>query len=293
MSLLDEVRPETMIVPTVADVAAETYDPYHLTPEQLEAREQELFDAIRAVHGDAKGVYAAWIQPANPLADIVKTYEAAGDFAEIEEIVADYEDLCLFLVIADTRGDEDKVVHAFRFSGRDETIVGDKDVDIKGEPVTLTGMPFIDDIVRSGQGLNGDEFERFYEENGISLARSISVETNFRIAETEPYNGLRISDVGYIALFNHVDRMMDGGAEGLEEGGNVIVFAHLNTPAIKSLGAIGVEHQDIAGVPGLQTPTVGEKQFDDKYAPVGIPGNENNLAVFRALSGLAAPEVHI
>lgn len=276
MSLVD-VRPSDGMTPG--------FDPYHLTPEQVVEREAQFFDAIRESQGDQGDLYSVWLSPDSPHVDLVKT-EEAKKFPEIPEIVASYEGLCLFLAIADMRDGRQELVHAFRFSGRSEGGSTEMATDVNGDQVQLTGMPFIDDIVLSGQGLDGAQFADFYAKNGTRLERSISVETNFRIKETEPYNGLRISDVGYLALFNHVER-------GQLDEGELMIFAHLNTPAIKSLGGLGVEYEDIAGVPGLKTPTVGEVQFDDKYAPVAIPSNAHNLAIFRDLAVFGAPEVHL
>ena len=255
---------------------------YHLDEAELEAAKQELYGRIEETQGDKKDLFAVWIQPSDPLADIVRTEERAF-FPEMEELIEDYEDLCVFLAVVDGRGDEKKLVHAFRFSGQRKDT---KEVDDNGDAVT--GMPFIDDIIQSGQGLTTEDFVSFYEAQGTDLSKCISVETNFKIEAVDEYNGVPVSQIGYLALFNLVDSTSPNLGEN-----EAAIFAHLNIPAIKSLSAAGVEYEDLAGVPGLRTPTVGETKFDDKYQPVAIPSTVGNVEVFRVLATIGAPEISI
>lgn len=250
---------------------------YDMSEAELDSLEQELFTYIEEESGGAPDVYTVWLQPDHPFSNIIRQHEVEI-FPEIPEIVEEYEDLCLFLAVVDMRASSPKVVHGFRFSGK-----LDEDKEIPPE-VAKTGMPFIDDIIQSGQGLTTEGFTEYYEQNGIDLNKCISVETNFRIREADDYNGVPISQVGYLALFNHVDEL------GVDSDASI--FAHLNTPAIKSLGAIGVTHQDIAGVPKLKTPTIGG-EFDTNYSPVDIPFSKENVEIFRQLAVICAPKIEV
>src|SRR5690606_22973665 len=116
-------------------------------------------------------------------------------------------------------------------------------------------------------------------------------ETNLRRKGEKPenYNGLPLSQVGYISLFKLVE------SKGLSVG-EAAIFAHLNKAAIVSLQAVGAEYEPIAGREDLKTPTIladGSKDFDFDYKPVAIPATPQNLKVFGELTPFAAPQMAI
>ena len=178
----------------------------------------------------------------------------------------------------DTREGNEGLVHGFRVSGKGEA----KDVD-------HTGLPFIDQIIDSRQGLTAVRFTNFYASRSTNLDHHArSVETNFRIKKAERVNGVPIPQLAYLSLFNHLDDEL-----AVDEG---VLFAHLNTPAKLSLHGVGVEYDDIAGVEGLMTPTLegnGLITFDKKYNPVAIGATEKNLGIFRQLSAVAIPPISL
>ena len=185
-----------------------------------------------------------------------------------------YELACEFLALVDTRPEFARVVHAFRLSGA--TGYGASQHPTQIESVLL------DDLAASGQGIDLPAIDGYYASRGIDLRRSLSIETNFRVGErVETESGLPPAQIGYVALFQQILR------EDIE-----VLFAHLNEPAIRSLNAVGVSSEPIAGRDDLRTPTAGGK-FDANYSPVAILVNEENSAVLASLSEFAAPEVRL
>ncbi len=246
-------------------------NPY-LSAEELANQQADLVAEIRSRGGEDE-VYAVWVKPRGKYANVIRTLET-NIFPEMPDVMDGYEDECEFLTLVDTRPGAERIVHAFRLSVPHE----DKE---EGLQIVL-----LDDLVKSDQGLTEEALVDYYAERGISLnTQAASVESNFFVGEkVEAPKGIRISDLGYIAIFKHV----------AEEGGAKVIFAHLNDNAVKSLGEINVQDEPIAGLTGLQTPTVSEdgvKSIDKKYHPVAIEGTEHNLGVFRDLSVFAAPAI--
>lgn len=219
------------------------------------------------------GLSLVWIQPNSPFADIVRAHEKKN-FSEIQGIVESYEDACLFMALVDTRGELDRVVHASRFTARQEP----------GVVLKKTGVPFIDDIILSGQDLEVGEYFDYCRKTSIDPSKSLAVETNFRIREADVYNGCRMAQIGYIALFDMVTSLQSG------EEGDPVVYAHINHATITSLGHLGVEYRPVADKVSLRTPTIGGK-FDDNYSPVEIPNTTTNKDIFAALRGILPPQI--
>ncbi|MCA9301149.1 hypothetical protein KC974_01160 [Candidatus Saccharibacteria bacterium] len=241
----------------------------HEIEEQQRDLVREVFDRTQL-----ETIHAVWMGPRSRYSNLVRTLETR-QFPEMPDVMDGYEDDCKFLALLDTRSGIERVVHAFRLSV--PTI--DR---AQGLQIAL-----LDDLVKSNQKLTEDELQEFYAAQGIALnSEAASVESNFRVGDkVETDNGLRVSDLGYIAIFQHI----------AENGGAKVIFAHLNDAAVNSLGAIGVQDAPIAGVENLSTPTVidGQAGFDEKYHPVAIMNTPQNLAVFAQLTPFAAPEVQL
>lgn len=253
---------------------------YYLNKEEFADLQGKLLDEVND-KGQAQTIYSVFLDHTNPYANLVRTLEAEI-FPEIPEIMKDFEDNSIFLALVDTRPDAKRIVHAFRLSSL--ALTG-SELDLNSENI---GIALIDDLIASEQdGLNSQAFKDYYHDRGIDLSKCISVETNFRVGDkVESDNGISVPQLGYIAVFQAIDRL------GITNG-DAAIFAHLNKPAIVSLGAVGVEYEPIMGLKDLKTPTVGDEKFDSHYRPVAIPATPKNMAIFRDLIPFAAPEISV
>lgn len=248
---------------------------YDLNEQEIEQLESELAERLRDREDN---LYALWIPPTSKYADIIRTGETKH-WPEMSAIMETHEGESIFLAMFDTRGGMNKVVHGFRVSRSPANGFGADE--------NHTGIVLIDDIIDSGQNLTAQEFREYYQSKGINLAQSPSVETNFRIQKTEKYNGLPLTQIGYIAIFQ---TLAEGGEE--VEVDKAAVFASLNQVAVDSLSAVGLDFEPVVGRQDIKTP-VADGEFDDDYTPVAIPANANNLKVFEGLVGFAAPVVQL
>ena len=253
---------------------------YDLEAQEFDALQQAMLERIEA-DSDVKGIHAVWVKPHSIFANLVRTLEAQ-QFPEITEFVSPVvEERSRFLALVDTRDDQRRIVHGFRVSGigldESQTQV---DQAAEDDPV---GIVMVDEMIESGQGLTAREFREYYQKAGIVVRNCLSVETNFRVGEKVENEGLRVSDLGYIAIFNLIDQK-------IKEPGHEAIFAYLNDPAIKSLQAIGVQSEPFVGRPELRAPGA-EEDFDGHYVPVAIPSIQANLDVFRAIAPFGAPEI--
>jgi len=256
-------------------------DPYHMSPERAGTLENELLAHVNA-RTDRETVHAVWLPQESEYADLIRTLECEK-FPEIADVMRPFEKQSVFLALVDNRPEVQRIVHAFRL-----TSLSHADMEIpEGD---TTGVALLDDIIDSDQDLTASEVKDYYEKQGIDLAKCVSVETNFRVGEkVKVEDGLPVSQKGYLAIFRELER------GGVHEG-NAAVFAHLNRPAVSSLGMAGVEYGPLAGREDLQTPTVtpdGQRIFDDKYRPVAIIATSHNVQVFQDLMPFAAPEVSV
>lgn len=258
---------------------------YDLSAQELSALQGEMVSAVATQHGET--VAAVWLPSDSPYANVVRTFEAV-EFPEIPTIMGPYERECRFLAMVDTRGSNGRIIHAFRISRSgltaDERVGTDEEGAVK--------IAFIQDLVGGGE-ITEAEITDFYRREGVNLDDCISVETNFRVGvRAERLNGLPISDLGYLAIFNSV-------ASAAEDTDRAGVFAHLNTPAIISLGRVGVQYEPVAGRPDLKTPTMepgdvtAAVKFDPHYSPKFIPGSVANLELFRQLAPFAPPTLEL
>lgn len=261
---------------------------YDISAEALADGQQQLVAKAYEQFGEREDLFAIWIRPSHPLANVVRTLEKQT-FPEIEDVMDGYEDQSMFLAVVDTRDNANRIAHAFRISGAS--------LDTSGSVVAnaefsegRTNIVLIDDIIQSEQGLSSQDFEDYYKNKGMDLSKCLSVETNWRVGEKSPkYNDLPLSQIGYLSLFKLIE------ARGVTDG-EAAVFAHLNSDAIHSLQATGIEYEPIAGRADLKTPTVepdGSRSFDDHYQPVCIPATPTNLGVFEQLSAFAAPQMYL
>ncbi len=267
----------------------DSFVPRHdLSELELQSVEQDLKEAVIEKFGADEGVFAIWLGSSTHFANAVRTLEA-NQWPEMPEVMKEHENTSMFLAIFDTRNGIDNIVHAFRVSGAgfkdDNVTISDKTTDSDS-----TGIVLIDDVIKSGQGFTAEDFRGYCQDVGIDLSKCMSVETNFRVGKkAEKYNGLPLTQVGYIALFKLVESMDI-------KNGDAAIFASLNEVATISLGAIGAEFGFLAGRDDLRTPSFDEKGnpcFDDDYTLVCIPATDHNLGVFGNLTNFGAPQMTI
>ncbi len=247
---------------------------YSLSPEQITNYEQQLASLIDEKIGLADDVYAIWMEPSSSFANIVRTYEKTF-WHDIDEIMAPHEDDSLFLALFDARGDVGKVVHGFRVSRGSQEFQNDES--------DSTGIVLIDDIVNSGQGFTAAEFRAYYRNKGIDLSKCLSVETNFKVQRAEHYNGLPMSQIGYIAIFDLIKDSLDD---------DLCIFASINNLATQSFQLVGIQYEPIAGREDLKIP-VSEGEFDDDYTGVALPPTKKNVDIFTNLIPFAAPSIRV
>ena len=253
--------PKEAPIPEVLQLPAA--DHYHLPEAQVKALERELVSAIKTEYS-TPDVYAAWIAPDHRFADAIRTLEAR-QFPEMPDLVNEnVEKRSIFMVLVDTREDEDRIIHCTRLSGL-TTPSGSQETDAES-----SGFIVIDEAIGKNE-LTLEDFHTFCERNELDVKSSISVETNFRVGEKVPErDGLRISDIGYVTFFRKI----------LEKGGEVDhagVFASINVGTRKSLGAIGVKSILIP----VETST--QRAEDEAYELVAIPASAETSRILTEL----------
>jgi hypothetical protein len=246
---------------------------YDLDPEEMKAREGQLLAELAATSPDPD-VYCVWISPDSPYADIARTHEAKH-WDYIASIMTDKDPSSRFLFVVDTR---DEATQGIKRVSRITFAVPDP------KEAGATGMAIVDDVIDSGQGLDLDSFLDYYSEQGVDINRCFSVETNIKVKQAETYKGLPLADVGYLAMFNRIDE--------LREGGLLYIFATVNQDSIDSFERIDLRAEPLAGRPELRTPD--EKGgFDDDFHTVALPTTPHNLSIFEQITDFGAPEITI
>lgn len=249
---------------------------YDLIPSEITNLESQLAEAINDMLPDIDGVFAAWVDRNSAFANVVRTYEK-NFWHDIDDIMAPHEDRSKFLLLLDMRNVGDPhVVHVFR--------VSDGLAESEMEVADSTGIILIDDLINSGQNFTRNDFVDFYQQKGVKISDCVSVETNQKIKRAEHYNGLPMSQIGYIAIFEKLQ-------PALREG-NVFVFASVNKDAIESFKLVGLEYESIAGREDLKIP-VSEGEFDNDYTAVAIPSSSENLKIFTSLVPLGAVAIDV
>jgi hypothetical protein len=249
-------------------------DVQNLSEVEFEGTEMKFVGELRE-RGFADDVVCVWLTADEEYANLVRTLEART-FPELPELMADYEHVSVFGALVDPRG-EGRIAHGFRLS----TAASNPEAPVSRSGL---GMPLVDDLFDSGQGLDPAVFIRYYQEAGVDLTKCISVETNFVVgSRTKSNNGQATPVLAYLSMFSILENI------GVETG-NACIFTHLNRPASISLGAMGVEYGPIAGRQDLQTPTV--VGFDSRYRPYSIEATPTNIAVLQRGSQFA-PVQHV
>ena len=188
-----------------------------------------------------------------------------------------HEDQSLFLLIFDTRKSRNEVVHSTRISGFSTEGIRDEN--------DRTGLIIIDDIIDSNQGLTAKKFRDYYIEKGMDLMRCITVESNIKISNSEPKDGVHVPDLAYLSLFKNV--VARGGQ--VDDSG---VFAVINMPTVASFSRIGLGFEPLAGMKDLRTPA-DNGEFDDNFIPVFIPLDEKSNELFKAIEPFALNEIYL
>lgn len=263
-----------------------TQPKYNVEPEEFRLLQEDLIKKINDLSDDV-GIHAVWLNTDNKFSNLVRTLEA-GVFPEITAFVTPLvESRSRFLTILDTSDDHRRILHGFRISSI--SISNAVEEEHKENRFYVQddniGLAMVDELIQSGQGFTAKEFIDYYERIGVDIKNCISVETNFRVGEKVETDGLRVSDLGYIAIFNSLERK----STSLDD---VCVFAYLNAPAIKSLQATGIEYRPFAGREDLKAPGV-DDDFDEHYIPIAIPKNKRNTDVFKSIAPFGAPEVEL
>lgn len=260
---------------------------YHLESQEFDKLQREIVLEVKNHFNQKPGIYGAWIHHSHPFSNIIRTLEAnTPEFIGIEKIVTDeIEQRSRFFALIDTRRGADRIIHATRISG---AAFGDfEQQDSDRNEGQSTGFIAIDELIDSDQDFSLKDFLDYYEKRGVNLNSCISVETNFTVGEKVKTDipGLRVSDLGYTALFTLLER------KGLEPN-RTSVFAFINENTSHSLGTVlGIEFEPLAGRDDLKVPGI-EGGFDDRFWPVRIPITDKVVDIFTQLKEVAAAEVY-
>lgn len=258
--------------------AEEAQPRYDLSQEELQGLETELVKKVESrtksglLRRRQPSVYATWLASDSKYANILRTNEA-NYFPEVKELSGAVEDDTTFLAMVDTRKESRRVVHGTTISGLNKDAA-------KPEAEGKSGFTTIDELIEMGN-FSVQEFNDYYAQQGIDLAQSISVDTNFRIGESaEPVDGLKTADLAYLTLFQLLERRAS-------EGTMPAVFASINSDSIRSFQRIGLKVEPLMGRDNLITP---ESRQGQDFHPVAIPLNEEARALFKGMS-YSVPEV--
>jgi hypothetical protein len=227
---------------------------YDLDPDQLNALEAELVDAIRG-GACSEGITAVWIGPEHRFANIIRTHEALP-FPEAQDLSAADESKTLFLALVDTRPGSSRVVHGATVCGAGAPDEG----SIAGSAVS-TGFITIDSLIELGN-FSACEFESYYASGNIDLTRCLSVETNFRVGQRVPDAwGLSTSAIAYLMFFRFLVR---SGARR----NRALVFADVNSVSRLSFQRTGIMWAPLMGRTDLVSP---EAALGRSSVPVTLP----------------------
>jgi GNAT superfamily N-acetyltransferase len=241
-------------------------DHYHLPERQVRALEREMVSAVKTEFSEPD-VYAVWVAPDHRFADAVRTLEAR-QFPEMPDVVNDsVEEHSTFLVLVDTRNNEDRIIHCTRLSG---ISLNEQTEERSSRSEESSGYIVIDEAIGKGE-LSLEDFKQFCEQQNIDADTCISVETNFRVGERVPErDGLRISDIGYATFFRKA-------LAKSTEASRSVLFASINIGTRKSLGTIGLQH-----VPLIENQSQDSAEKD--YELVAVPGGGENYSILTMLA---------
>jgi hypothetical protein len=247
------------------NLTAEHMDPdYNLSPDEQKQLENILVEQVFSIH-PAEEICAAWINPYNPLSNVVRTYEASV-FPEAADFPPAAESSILLLALVNTRPEVRRIIHGATVMGPG---LNPKD---KIAEADSTGFYTIDSLIRLGN-FSRSEFYNYYAEKGIDVSKWITVESNYRIGDkVELSSGIRAAAFAYLAMF----RLVSSRAAPNPEAGGVI--ASINTGTRKSFTAVGIEFEPLMGRTDLIT-----EEEDPDYQPAAIPTSPHNAAVFEQM----------
>lgn len=258
-----------------------SYD-YHMTPNEFIRTQSSIIEEVEYLSDGLPGVYGVWIGQDTPYANAIRSLEEqTKEFKGIEAVVTDeVEQRSVFFALVDTRAGANRIIHATRLSG---SVF--QDGEAKGiNEANSTGFIAIDELTETDQGFTADDFYRFYESIGVDLTKCVGVETNFTVGERSESGvpGLRVSDLGYIAIFN---QLVEAGLEVDRSS----VFAFVNSKTENSLAAVGVVMEPLVGRADLRAPSL-EGGLTDDFRPVRIPLDQATVDRFTEMSVLGVPE---
>ncbi len=259
---------------------------YHLDMEAQDMLQKKLVGLVKETFPQ-EGIYGAWIDSNHELSNLIRTFEAnTPEFRGIEQFVDDsVEARSKFFALVDTRYGNDRVIHATRVSGE---VFSEKFINRKiSQKNRGTNFIVINELIESGQGLTAEEFSSFYESIGINLNKSLGVETNFTVGERVDTHvpGIRVSDLGYIAIFLLLER------KGFKPD-ETYIFANVNSNTIRSMTPLGFKFEHIADRKDLKC-VASDGNLTDEFRPVGIPLTYDIVELYKSLRQFAAKELEI
>lgn len=249
---------------------------YDLTEFEIDSLEGELAYKINEEMHLGDGVYSSWLNHDSQFSNIARSNEIKH-WPYMQEIMNPHEQQSKFLMLFDTREGLNSAIHFTRISSISNE-------SMKDESET-TGLIIIDDIINSDQGLSAKGFRDYYANKGVDLRKCITVETNIKVKNVQTYNSLNTADLAYLSMFKYVKDL------GAEEG-KACVFAVINLPTIKSFGRIGLNYENLSGIPNLRTPST-PGSFDDNFVPVAIPYDAESIKLFKSIEELGAKDVNL
>jgi hypothetical protein len=249
---------------------------YDLDPDQLNALETELVDAVRG-GANSEGITAVWLGPGHRYANIIRTQEARL-FPEVHDSSSGDENKTVFLALVDTRPGCGRVVHGATVCGAGAPA----EAGSIAVSAVSTGFITIDNLIELGN-FSAYEFESYYTSRNIDLTRCLSVETNFRIGQRVPNAwGLSTSTIAYLMIFRFLVRR--GGRRNRS-----LVFADVNRVSRISFQRTGIMYAPLVGRTDLVTPeaALGRSSF-----PVTLPIDDACHDLFLAMRA-DIPEVFL
>jgi hypothetical protein len=238
---------------------------YHLTEQELDELETELFDTL----GDAVDIDQDIVSVVVPwdshLANFGRTYETLR-FPGYDNYTAmrDYESNSLFVYTLD--GETGKIAHVKR-------LVKAKSPDEQQE-TGLTGIEVIDDRLRATIDEEMLDLDTIKETHGVDdISKCWNVTSNLRTKRSDA----SFFDRPYV-LVSYKATFALGKEAGVER-----LFAYLNPKAIKSLGDLSLSY-DLVGDREFHIPEPdSEGEYDKEYTAVCLPYTEENMNIFTVL----------
>jgi hypothetical protein len=253
---------------------------YELSEADYAFEESRIVASIEA-QTTKPDIYTVWLHPEHPGANLVRT-EEAREFKEMPELMAPFEEGCMFLALFDTREGAKRMVYGSRLSWPD---FGESENVSNDDPLNIA---FLKGVIESEQGVITEDVAEYYTAQGVKLSECVSVESIFDAGDQVKtgYEGLTVANLSYIEMYAALSKRNN-------PDGMVGIFAHMNRASLYSLGRMRAEIQPLVGREDLLTPTIGPGKFDKKYRPVFIPVNQRNVDVFEPLLPLAPQIVEV